>query len=172
MDSQLDAAVLSRVVRAQATRDPDRVVLVFENGQLPAERVTAGQLAVRGNQVAAELAGAGLRRGDRVAIMLRNNPEFVYGLVANAQLALPTVPIDPRARGEKLRYFLRFAECSALITADYVVADDDVASTIRDCGVRPWVVSTPEGRAMGLDYSADMARPQRRLHGRRGRRRR
>ena len=155
MESQLDFAVLSRVVRAQAARDPDRVVLVFENGQLPAEPVTAGQLAVRGNQVAAELAGAGLRRGDRVAIMLRNNPEFVYGLVANAQLALPTVPIDPRARGEKLRYFLRFAECSALITADYVVADSDVASTIRDAGVRPWVVSTPEGRAMGLDYSAE-----------------
>jgi acyl-CoA synthetase (AMP-forming)/AMP-acid ligase II len=155
MDSLLDAAVLSRVVRAQAARDPDRVVLVFENGQLPAERVTAGQLATRSNQIAAVLARAGLRGGDRVAVMLRNNPEFVYGLVANAQLALPTVPVDPRARGEKLRYFLRFAGCAALITADYVVADEDVARTIRDCGVRTWVVSTPEGRAMGLDYSAD-----------------
>jgi acyl-CoA synthetase (AMP-forming)/AMP-acid ligase II len=151
----LDTAVLSRVVRAQAARDPDRVVLVFENGQLPAERVTAGQLAIRSNQVAAELARAGLRRGARVAVMLRNNPEFVYGLVANAQLALPTVPIDPRARGEKLRYFLRFAECSALITADYVVADAEVARTIRDSGVQAWVVSTPEGRAMGLDYGSD-----------------
>ena len=155
MDSLLDAAVLSRVVRGQAARDPDRVVLVFENGQLAAEQVTAGQLAVRSNQVAAELAGAGLRPGDRVAVMLRNNPEFVYSLVANAQLALPTVPIDPRARGEKLQYFLRFAECSALVTADYVVADVEVAATIRDCGVRTWVVSTPEGRAMGLDYSAE-----------------
>ena len=155
MEDLLDAAVLSRVVRAQAARDPDRVVLVFENGQLPAERVTAGQLAVRSNLVATELAGAGLRSGDRVAVMLRNNPEFVYGLVANAQLALPTVPVDPRARGEKLRYFLGFAECSALITADYVVADEEVARTIHDSGVRTWVVSTPEGRAMGLDSSAE-----------------
>ena len=154
MDSLLDAAVLSRVVRGQAARDPDRVVLVFENGELPAEPVTAGQLAVRGNQVAAELAGAGFRSGDRVALMMRNNPEFVYGLVASAQLGLPTVPIDPRARGEKLRYFLRFAECSALITADYVVADPDVAATIAAAAVPTWVVSTPEGRARGLDWSA------------------
>jgi crotonobetaine/carnitine-CoA ligase len=110
---------------------------------------------VRGNQFAAELAGAGLSRGDRVAIMLRNNPEFVYGLVGNAQLALPTVPVDPRARGEKLAYFLGFADCAALLTADYVVADEEVAATIRRSGVRTWVVSTPEGRAMGLDYSAD-----------------
>jgi crotonobetaine/carnitine-CoA ligase len=150
----LETAVLSRVVRGRAARDPDHAVLVFENGELPAERVTAGQLAVRSNQVAMELAGAGLRRGDRVAIMLRNNPEFVYGLVANAQLGLPTVPIDPRARGEKLRYYLGFAECAALITADYVVADGEVAATIAASGVRPWIVSTPEGRAMGLDWSA------------------
>ncbi len=39
MDSLLEAAVLSRVVRGQAARDPDRVVLVFENGQLR-DRVT------------------------------------------------------------------------------------------------------------------------------------
>jgi acyl-CoA synthetase (AMP-forming)/AMP-acid ligase II len=151
MDSHLDAGVLSRIVRREAERDPDRLVLVFENGPLPAERVTAGQLAVRGNQVATALDRAGLQRGDRVAIMLRNNPEFVYGLVANAQLALPTVPIDPRARGDKLAYFLSFADCAALITADYVVADEEVAQVIARSGVRPWVVSTPEGRALGLE---------------------
>ncbi|HEY3241226.1 MAG TPA: AMP-binding protein, partial [Acidimicrobiia bacterium] len=155
MDSLLDKAVLSRVVSAEADRDPDRLVLVFENGQLAAERVTAGRLAVRGNQIASVLHQAGLRRGDRVAIMLRNNPEFVYGLVANAKLALPTVPIDPRARGDKLAYFLNFAECAGLLTADYVVADEEVAGVIRASGVRAWVVSTPEGRAMGLDYSAE-----------------
>jgi crotonobetaine/carnitine-CoA ligase len=155
MDDVLNQAVLSRVVAAEAARDPDRLVLVFENGQLPAERVTAGDLAVLGNLLAGELARGGLQRGDRVAIMLRNNPEFVYGLVANAKLALPTVPIDPRARGEKLAYFLNFAECAGLLTADYVVADEEVAEVIRRSGVRTWVVSTPEGRAMGLDYSSD-----------------
>jgi crotonobetaine/carnitine-CoA ligase len=151
--SALNAAVLSRVVQAEAERDANRLVFVFENGPLATEPVTAGQLAVRSNQLAAQLHGAGLRRGDPVAIMLRNNPEFVYGLVAAARLALPTVPIDPRARGESLSHRLRFAGCAGLITADYVVADEEVAAVIRASRVRTWVVSTPEGRAMGLDPS-------------------
>jgi crotonobetaine/carnitine-CoA ligase len=151
VDSTLSGCVLSRIVRSEADRDPDRLVLVFENGSLPAERVSSAQLTVRGNQVASALAGAGLRRGDRVAVMMRNNPEFVYALIANAQLGLPTVPIDPRARGDRLAYFLDFAECDGLITADYVLADEQVAAVIAASGVRTFVVSTPEGRARGLD---------------------
>jgi crotonobetaine/carnitine-CoA ligase len=147
----LDTAVLSRVVQAEAERDADRLVFVFENGPHPAEAVTAGRLAVRGNQIAAQLHNAGLRRGDRLAIMLRNNPEFVYALVGAARLALPAVPIDPRERGDSLADHLRFTGCAGLITADYVVADDEVARVIRACGVRTWVVSTPEGRALGID---------------------
>jgi crotonobetaine/carnitine-CoA ligase len=146
-----NGCILSRIVRTQAKLDPDRLVLVFENSSLPTEHVTAGQLATRGNQVASVLAGAGLRRGDPVAVMMRNNPEFVYTLIANAQLALPTVPVDPRARGDKLAYFLGYAECAALVTADYVLADEEVAAVVAAGGVRTFVVSTPEGRALGLE---------------------
>lgn len=148
--SSLDAAVLSRVVLAEAERDASRLVFVFENGPHPAEAVRAGELATRSNQLAARLRAAGLRPGDRVAIMLRNNPEFVYGLVAASRLGLVTVPIDPRVRDETLTHRLLFAGCAALITADYVVADEEVAAVIRASRVRTWVVSTPEGRAIGL----------------------
>jgi crotonobetaine/carnitine-CoA ligase len=94
-------------------RDPDRLVYVFENGGLPPERVTAEDLAVRGKQLAGALWRLGLRPGDRVGVMLRNHPEFVYAYVATAKLATPAVPIDPRARGEKLRYFITFSDCEA-----------------------------------------------------------
>ena len=155
MGPEADQMVFSRLVAAEAARDADRLVMLFENGPLSAERVTAGDLAVRGNQVAAWLRRAGLRRGDRVAVMLRNHPEFIYGLVANAKLGLPTVPIDPRSRGPKLTYFLSFAECAGLITADYVLADEAAADAIRAAGVKVWALSTPEGRAEGLDVSGE-----------------
>src|SRR5437764_13214144 len=155
MGPRVEDVVFSRLVAAEAERDPERLVMVFENGPFGAERVTAADLAVRGNQLAAALRGAGLRRGDRVAVMLRNHPEFIYGLVANAKLGLPTVPIDPRSRGSKLTYFLSFAECAGLITADYVLADEAAADAIRAAGVKVWALSTPEGRAEGLDVSAE-----------------
>lgn len=151
--TELEGAVLSRVVAAEATRDPDRPVLVFENGPRPAETVTAADLVVGGDQLAAVLAGAGLLPGDRMAIMLGNHPEFVYALVANAKLGLTTVPIDPRSRGGQLELFLRGAGCAGLLTADYLVADGEVAAAVRASGVWTWVVSTPEGREMGLDVS-------------------
>lgn len=154
MQSVLDAAVLSRVVTAEAAQEPDRIVYRFENGDLPTEQVSAADLAVHGNQVAHLLREHGLTKGDRVAVMMRNHPEFVYGYVGAAKLATPVVPVDPRARGEKLAYFLTFSESSLLLVADYVMADESVAATIRATGVPAIVLSTAEGRAAGLDVSA------------------
>ncbi len=151
MTDQLQQGVLARRVAAEAERDPGRLALVFDNDALPVEPVTLGDLEVRGNQLAWELRRAGLGPGDRVAIMLRNHPEFVYALVANSRLGMPSVPVDPRARGEKLRYFLEFAECATLITADYVIADEAASRVIRDTGIHTLVVSTVEGRERGLD---------------------
>jgi acyl-CoA synthetase (AMP-forming)/AMP-acid ligase II len=153
MDAELTQAVLSRAVGAQAAHNAGRLVFVFENGPLPAEPVTTGDLAVRGNQIAWALHQRGLRRGDRVAIMLRNHPEFVYGLVAASKLGLPVVPVDPRSPPERLGACLEAAECGALLTADHVVADPAAAEVIRQAGLPTWVLSTPEGRAEGLDPS-------------------
>jgi acyl-CoA synthetase (AMP-forming)/AMP-acid ligase II len=155
MDTRIESAVLGRLVAARAEEEPERLAFIFENHQLPEEPVRLRDLAVRSNQLAYEFRRAGLTRGDRVAIMLRNHPEFVYALVANSRLGLPTVPIDPRARGDKLHYFLTFAECSGLITADYIVSDQAAAEVIRQAGVKTWVVSTAEGRAAGLDASRE-----------------
>jgi acyl-CoA synthetase (AMP-forming)/AMP-acid ligase II len=150
MADPVDAVVLGRLVAARADAEPDRSCLVFENGSLRAEQLTLGTIAVQSNKLADELRTAGLRKGDRVGVILRNHPEFLYALVACSNLGLVAVPVDPRARGEKLRYYLTFAECAAVLTADYVVSDDAAADVLRDVGARAYVLSTPEGRAAGL----------------------
>ena len=149
------AAVLGRIVAARAEAEPDRLVFIFENGQLPSERVYHRDLAIVGNKLGYALKRAGLEAGQPVAVMLRNHPEFVYAMVANSRLDLPTVPIDPRCRGEQLRYFLNFAGCAGLITADYVVAEESTAAIIRKTGIKTYVVSTPEGRAQGIDVCVE-----------------
>lgn len=153
-ERRLSQLVFSRMATAGAERDPDRVAFVFENGPHPVETLTSGELVLAGNKLAAALRVAGMRRGNRVAVMLRNHPEFLVALAANAKMALATVPVDPRSRGDKLAYFLGFAECSALITADYVIADPAAAHVIRASGVQTFVLSTPEGRAAGMDAAA------------------
>lgn len=150
----LAGVVLSRVVAAEAARDPGRYVFVFENGALPAERVTAADLAIGGLGVADALLRLGLRRGDRVAVLLRNHPALVHALVAGAKLGLPVVPLEPAASDLSVEIRLRALGCAALLTTDYRLADGGLAGVIRRVGVKSLVVSTPEGRAAGLDWSA------------------
>jgi acyl-coenzyme A synthetase/AMP-(fatty) acid ligase len=150
MTDALDAVVLGRLVVVRAAAEPDRTCLIFENADLPEERLTLGHVAVQSNKLAHALRSAGLQKGDRVGVLLRNHPEFVYALVACSKLGLVAVPIDPRSRGEKLRYFVKFAECAAVISADYVTADDAAAEVLRQIGTPTYVLSTAEGRADGL----------------------
>jgi crotonobetaine/carnitine-CoA ligase len=153
VSADLETCVLSRLVEAQALREPDRVALVFDHRHGDSVRLTYADLAVRGNQLAHEWRRAGIGAGDRVAVMLRNVPEFVYVYLANSKLGIETVPIDPRSRGEKLRYFLEFAECKALVTSDEILADRAVVDEITRTGVETWAVSTREGSEAGLDPS-------------------
>jgi acyl-coenzyme A synthetase/AMP-(fatty) acid ligase len=149
----LAGVVLSRVVAAEAARDPGRGVFVFENGARPAERVTAADLAVGGVGVADALRRLGLRRGERVAVLLRNHPALLHTLVGGAKLGLPVVPLDPEAPDHLVEARVRALGCAALVTADYRLAGGDLAGVIRRTGVRSLVVATPEGHAAGLDLS-------------------
>ena len=60
---------------------PDGVALRFEG-----EAITYEELNRRANRVANGLQGMGVEKGDRVAIMLPNIPEFVYAFVATLKL--------------------------------------------------------------------------------------
>jgi crotonobetaine/carnitine-CoA ligase len=153
MHPREEDAILARLVARRAAEEPDREALVFENGAFPEERVRNADLEVRGNQLAWELRRAGWRAGDRLGVMLRNHPEFVYAMVAASRLGLVTVPIDPRARGERLRYFLDFAGCSVLLAADTTLAEPAAAGVIGEVGLPVYALSTPEGAARGLSAS-------------------
>ena len=129
--------VLGRLVAASAEAEPDRICLVFENGELPEERLTRAEVAVQSNKLAHALHAAGLRKGDRIGVILRNHPEFVYALVACSKLGLVSVPVDPRSRGEKLRYFLTFAECAALLTAVDTIGEEVPEPALAETGGPP-----------------------------------
>jgi len=150
----LAGVVLSRVVAAEAARDPGRDVFVFENGSRPAERVTAAGLATGGVAAADALRRLGLRPGDRLAVLLRNHPALLHTLVAGAKLGLPVVPLDPAASDLVVETTLRALGCAALVTTDYQLAGGDLTGVLRRTGLPGLVVSTPEGRSAGLDWSA------------------
>jgi long-chain acyl-CoA synthetase len=79
-------------------------------------------VASQAAQVAAGLRDKGLRRGDRIALLLGNRIEFVLSMFAAAHLGLVTVLLSTRQQKPELAYVL--ADCGArLLMHEAALAD-------------------------------------------------
>lgn len=109
-------------------------------GALSEETRTYDDLLRSGRELAGALAGEGMVEGDAFAIIMRNHPEFVEAMVASEIAGTVFVPIDPRTRGEKLAYMLRFSRCrGAIVTRDVLPHLDAIRDGLPDLAWT-WVV--------------------------------
>jgi acyl-CoA synthetase (AMP-forming)/AMP-acid ligase II len=76
--------------------------VVPEDGQV----LTYAQVATRIETLARQLAGAGVRRGDRVALTLPNGPDFVLLLLAVTALGAAAAPLNPGYTETEFHFFL------------------------------------------------------------------
>src|SRR5215470_15508587 len=98
------------VMRAQAERIPDQPLLRFER-----ETVSYGAYNEGVNRYAHVLAGAGVRRGDAVAIMMENSPDFLMAEGAMAKLGSIGALINTNLRGAGLAHVLRSSTARVLL---------------------------------------------------------
>ena len=103
-----------------------------------AEALVAGSLRLSWRELhhavtrcAAGMALRGVSSGDRVALPLGNEPEFVIALLACAWIGAVAVPISPRAGASELAMMLDDAEPSLLIASSGVVDRLPVAQQTR-----------------------------------------
>ncbi|MDQ2876647.1 MAG: AMP-binding protein, partial [Actinomycetota bacterium] len=68
--------------------------------------LTYAQLADRVEALARGLAGAGVRRGDRVALTLPNGPEFVQIILAATLLGAAAAPLNPAYTESEFAFYL------------------------------------------------------------------
>ncbi|UMZ10607.1 AMP-binding protein [Pseudomonas sp. MPFS] len=115
---------LAGLIGNRAQRQPDLQVLTIENGaDFPLQTRTYSQLWRNGHALAWGVTRLGLRPGDSFALLMANHAEFVDAMLAAAITGTVFVPIDPRAKGEKLAFFLNNARCRAVIVADYALVN-------------------------------------------------
>jgi long-chain acyl-CoA synthetase len=79
----------------------DRTFLVYENDRASFEAFTRAALAI-----AAELAGKGVKKGDRVALIMRNLPEWPAVFFGAAILGAIVTPLNAWWTGPELEYGL------------------------------------------------------------------
>lgn len=80
------------------------------------ERLTFRQLEGRVNRLANGLLELGLRKGDKLALVLPNSLELLYVYRAAAMLGIVVVPLSPLLRGPGLISLLRDSESVAVIS--------------------------------------------------------
>lgn len=121
-------AILANLVRNWCDKAPDDELLTFvsikDTGEFEDETRSYRQLWDNGQRLAAWLRDVqGMGKGDVFALVMQNHPEFVDLMVASSILGTVFVPIDPRTRGDKLKYMLNFAECKGAVVAGDAVED-------------------------------------------------
>lgn len=83
-------------------KTPEKTALIFGDG----ESLTYGQLADAADRVLAMLWLRGIRKGDRVAYIGENSPEFVEVLFGTMQLGAVFVPINTRLAPPEIAHVL------------------------------------------------------------------
>ena len=119
LDQRLDRA---------AAEFPDRDYVVTDSA-----KCTYRDIKIWSERIAAGLVEMGVRRGDHVAVVLANFPEFVAVKYAIARVGAICVPINFLNRRDELGYVLRQSDAALLITMDrfrgldYLRALDELA---------------------------------------------
>jgi carnitine-CoA ligase len=121
--------VISNLLEVRAAEDPNKVGLIFDNaGAYEDDRLTYAMLDANSKRLAYALKCEGFQRGDKIAMVMRNHPEFVYALSACSMLGMTLVPIDPRAKGEKLAYMLSDSDSRAVVTTADLLPEVEAAA--------------------------------------------
>lgn len=94
-----------------ADRLPDKVALVCQG-----QRLSYAQLDVMANRLAHGLIAGGVRRSDRVAILLPNSVASVVAIFATLKAGAVFVVINHTTKQDKLAYILNNCQAAALVT--------------------------------------------------------
>ena len=115
--AHLNQVIASHLVEIKADETPGKEVFIFERGERGEDILTYKKLYENSNKIAGLFVKKGVGSGDNFAVLMRNHPEFVYSLLAGTTTGAIMVPIDPRNRGDRLKYMLNNSQSKAVIVS-------------------------------------------------------
>ncbi|MGD0021052.1 MAG: AMP-binding protein [Smithellaceae bacterium] len=109
----MDKISLALLLEESANKYADRTVLISDD-----KRVIYSQLNRNVNAVAHLLSETGVVKGDKVALMLPNIPEFFYCYFAAVKLGAVAVPLNTSSTPYELNYLLENSDAKVLMTVE------------------------------------------------------
>ncbi|GAA0998087.1 long-chain fatty acid--CoA ligase [Acrocarpospora macrocephala] len=162
---EVEEIILDGVPVRSFVRAPRTIMEIFQLGKAHAdlvhlvyydERWTFADVRRRALSTARELKTRyGVRPGDRVAIAMRNYPEFFIGFWATAALGAVIVPLNSWWTGFELAYALKDAGAK-VVFADQERIERLASTGVETSGVAVVAVRTDRSAGDGLVHAADL----------------
>ncbi|MFC8517273.1 long-chain fatty acid--CoA ligase [Streptomyces sp. NPDC057257] len=145
----------SSILDYHLAQRPDAVAVTQDD-----RRLTVRELHERVNRLAAGLTELGVGRGDVVALLLYNRPEFIELVYAANRVGAVFLPLNYRLSEEEWAYILDHAEAKAIVTEpEFLRATDRIAA--RAAGLEHRILVDGEAPAPGwTGYEALLDRHQ------------
>lgn len=141
----MTATTLADLLADPSSREP--AILAHDGALAISYRGLAEQIEA----MAATLAAAGLRKGDAVAVVLPNGPEFIVLLLALARAGIIAAPLNPAYTADELRGLLADVAPRAIVAAAELTA---VAAAAAGLGVPIWTASVDASGTVSLAGAA------------------
>ncbi len=107
---------LGALITKQAAKHGDKTFCLFEN-----EAMSYASLEATANALANGLIARGCRKGERVALLLPNIPEWIISFLGIVKAGAVAVPVNSLLKAEEMRFILSNCEAKRLITTPYFV---------------------------------------------------
>lgn len=101
-----------KVLGETAQRLPHKTAVIFKD-----EKISFSDLDLMANRLANKLQGLDIKKGDRVAIVLPNSPQWVVAYFAVMRLGAIGVPLDFRLKVDELLPVLKDAQIKVVVTS-------------------------------------------------------
>ncbi len=102
---------IKELISVQAGAMPDKVFMYYRD-----ITKTYGEINDLSNRIGNGLLTLGIKKGDRVTVLVPNRPEFVYTWFGLMKIGAVMVPVNVQFKPEEIKYIINNSEANAIIT--------------------------------------------------------
>lgn len=122
------------VVDAIAESDPDKEALVWCDTEGNERRFTFGEISRLSSKCANALGAGGIKKGDKVMLMLKRHYEYWYVIIALHKLGAIAIPATHMLTTKDIVYRVQSANIKAVVCTPQGDVADFVAQALPQCG--------------------------------------
>lgn len=108
--------VLGRLIEDKVEKNGDKPFLYFED-----QTITYGQMNEITNRIANGFIRMGVKKGDKVAIMMENCPEYIYTWFALSKIGAIEIPINSFQKGDILKYVINYSDSKLIVVSESLI---------------------------------------------------